>query len=34
MGLSQNEIKIVEQPKNNKTNHVKMKSLSGYDAIG
>ena len=33
MGLFQNEIRIVEQPKNNKTNAVKLKSVNGYDAI-
>lgn len=33
MGFFQNDIKIVEKPKYNKTNDVKMQSLSGYDAI-
>ena len=36
MGLLQNEIpivEIVEKPKNNKPNKVKLKSLNGYEAI-
>ena len=33
MGLFQNEIQIVEKPKNDKPDKVKLKSLNGYDAI-
>ena len=33
MWLFQNEIRIVEKPKNNKNNIVKIKFLNGYDAI-
>ena len=33
MGLFQNEIDIVEKPKNNKTNNVIKKTLNGYYAI-
>ena len=33
MGLFQNEIQIVEQPKHNKTNIIKIMSINGYDAI-
>ena len=33
MGLIQNEIQIVEKPKNNKPDKVKLKYLNGYDYI-
>ena len=33
MGLFQNEIKIAETHKNNKSNNVRIKAFSGYDAI-
>ena len=33
MGLFQNEIRIVEKPKNNKIDTIKTKSLNGYGAI-
>ena len=33
MGLFQKEIQIDEEPKHNKTNNIKIKSLNGYDAI-
>ena len=33
MGLFQNEIKIPEKPKNNKTNNIKIIFLNGYDVI-
>ena len=33
MGLFQNEIQIVEKPKSNKTNNIRIKSLNGYDAM-
>ena len=32
MGLLQKEIHIVEKPKNNKPDKVKLKPLNGYDA--
>ena len=32
-GLLQNEIRIVETPRNTKTNTVNIKPLNGYDAI-
>ena len=33
MGLFNKEIQIIEKPKNNKTNTIKIKSLNGYDSI-
>ena len=33
MGLFQNEIQMVEKPKNNKPDKVKIKSLNGYGAV-
>ena len=33
MGLFQNEIQMVEKPKNNKPDKVKLKSLNGYGAV-
>ena len=33
MGLFNKENTVVGKPKNNKTNNIKIKSLSGYDAI-
>ena len=33
MGLFNKEIQVNEKRKNNKTNTIKIKSLSGYDAI-
>ena len=33
MGLFQNDIQVVEQPKNNKPDKVKLKSFNVYDSI-
>ena len=33
MGLLNQEITVFEKPKNSKTNNIKIKCLSGYDAI-